>query len=354
VRLITSKNAQEIAIAGLGLAGRNYSFSSAEVLSALLRRSGAFNCPCPPSALVRTTLSAMNGIHDDQQSRDLLPDLLEEMVSYGDFIESRELAESSRARLLYVVPPAFVEASTAVCLIMGISADDRPLLPEELEKHLELRAHVRLIESSEIPDIRARLIASGFRQIPRDEWVKAPRVRSAADHVRQYDRAIEQSERPGTVDDLMVLNTALPVRFYRGRWESAKQQTGRFVARRPQPYGAPLWAVVELLAGKLIHLVDLPVYEANWRPCDEAWHLQQAMDAEAGNPQLYRVRPRNGCDSITVDMFSPIPAWAQRRWNCVGKRVAASQSLMAYEFRLEVAESELQFARERMWLSSTA
>lgn len=350
MRTIDSRTAEEIGVKNLGLNPAQFDFSKEEALAALLRRCGAFKCPCPPAALVRSALALLNGVRDDQNARDLLSDLVDQLVSYGDFVESKEISGQSNARLLYIAPPAFVEVSPYIFLILGIGADDRSLLPRECGEKIERRGHARILKSLERMGARATLMAAGFAEITSEEWLKVPEQRTADKHLLRYVDLLAKSERPGSVDELQLLNTNLSVRYYSGRWEPQKRQTGTFVARRPQAYGAPLWSVVELEDGRLSRLLDLPTFETKWRGCDEAWHLQQAIDATAGHPQVYKLRDETD-HSVVLDVFSPIPSWAQRRWDYVGVRVPRLHSLVAYRFDSSVLQAELHFAQERMWLS---
>ena len=112
-----------------------------------------------------------------------------------------------------------------------------------------------------------------------------------------------------------------PVRYYPGRWTSARLQTGLFVARRSQAYGSDLWCYVQMRDGIPERLVDLPLGDSRWDGWDEAWHLQMAIDARRGKAQQFRVV--SGLEG-TSDMhfFSPVPIWAQRRWDAIGEQVS--------------------------------
>ncbi len=350
MRCVDSRTAESIGVQGLGFDSTKCDFSAVETLSALLRRCAAFNCPCSPSTLVRTALSLLNGVRDDQQSRDLISDLVEQLVSYGDFIESKEISGQSKARLLYLAPPAFVEVSPERFLILGVAADDNQIIPPDLSEEIEYQGHARIVRSSDRNITRAKLITAGLTEIPSDDWLRPPTPRTASDHVGQYLTALSRSQRAGSIGEFLVLNPDTPVRYYPGRWQLVKRQTGTYVARRPQAYGAHLWSFVELAAGQLKRVIDFPVYETRWRPCDEAWHVQQAVDANRGCAQLLRVRTATDTKPI-IDVFSPIPAWAQRRWDYIGTRVPSVHSLLAYKFHSTSLQSELNFARERMWLA---
>jgi hypothetical protein len=146
-----------------------------------------------------------------------------------------------------------------------------------------------------------------------------------------------------------VLDPTRPVRFYRGRWAEPRAKTGRFVARRSQAYGAELWCYVQLRDGCPERLIDLPLPGSRWRGCDEAWRLQLAIDADRAEPQRFRVR--SGCGGAAViELFSPLPMWARRRWEAVGESVPRSGCLLAYRFATAELEEELRFARDEVWL----
>jgi len=351
MRVVSPDTAEQIAINNLRLDSDAVDFTTIEALAALLRRCGAFRCPCPPSTLIRASMALLHGIRDDTQSRGLLSDVLEQAVSYGDFIECREITGHSNARLLYIAPPSFVELSSGRFLIFGIAVDDNLIVPPDLAHNIEYSRHARLIQSVDRNQTRLSLLSSGVIEIAVDYWLKAPTPTSAGDHYQKYAAALETCSRPGIVDDLIILDSDTPVHFYNGRWIKVKRQTGAFVARRPQIYGAPLWAYVELVDGTLTRLLDFPMYENKWRACDEAWHLQLAIDATRGLPQVYRLRCGAHSTHGVLELFSPIPSWVQRRWDYVGEPVPSSGSLLAYRFDLGVIDAELQFASERIWLA---
>jgi hypothetical protein len=96
-------------------------------------------------------------------------------------------------------------------------------------------------------------------------------------------------------------------------------------------------------------LIDLPVAHSRWHGCDEAWHLQMAIDAQRGEHQRFRLRPGPGSTRV-MELFSPVPMWSRRRWDAVGDPLTASGCLFAYRLpEAEVAE-EVRFAREALWL----
>ena len=110
-----------------------------------------------------------------------------------------------------------------------------------------------------------------------------------------------------------------PVRYYRRRWrEPGPTDSGDFVARRPQAYGADLWSAVRLENGVATRIFQLPVDDPVVPARDEAWRLQLAIDAERGFPQRYAAEPFAGGGSSVVKFFSPIPGFAERYLQLVG------------------------------------
>ena len=139
------------------------------------------------------------------------------------------------------------------------------------------------------------------------------------------------------------------VRYYRGRWAEPRAQSGRFVARRSQAYGADLWCYLEMRSGNPERLIDLPAGGSRWRGCDEAWYLQMAIDAQRGEPQRFRIRAGPE-DALVLEFFSPVPMWARRRWDAVGEPVSASGCLFAYRLAEAELAEEMRFVREALWL----
>jgi hypothetical protein len=53
---------------------------------------------------------------------------------------------------------------------------------------------------------------------------------------------------------------------------------------------------------------------------------------------------------VLLELFSPVPAWARRRWDAIGEPVTVRGSLFAYRIPQSEVEEERQFAREALWL----
>jgi hypothetical protein len=87
------------------------------------------------------------------------------------------------------------------------------------------------------------------------------------------------------------------------------------------------------------------------RGCDEAWRLQLAIDALARHPQRFRVRRSTPSENIVVDFFSPIPRWAQRRWDVLGEAVEPDRSLFAYRFPWAEFSAVRRDLEDDLWLT---
>jgi hypothetical protein len=74
-----------------------------------------------------------------------------------------------------------------------------------------------------------------------------------------------------------------------------------------------------------------------------------AIDAQRGSPQRFRVTPSVG-DTVVLEFFSPVPAWARRRWDAIGELVPSTGSLFAYRILKAEIDEERRFARDTLWL----
>lgn len=338
-------------VATLGLDPQRYSLTSTEALAAALRRAAGFLCPCAGASLVRSVMGPMRGLVSDPQAlRIVAEDTLEQLIAHGDLFEYRDLSNPS-AVVLYAAPCGFVPRSSGSMLLVGISADQPSALPPELEARIENAGCVRVLRPLPQEKLRDDLLQIGLIEIPYERWTKAPPAQAADLHIAHCDRLLTARQSAGDIPGLTILDPSAPVRFYRGRWTEPKRRTGRFVARRDQAYGSPLWCYVELKEGQAQYLLDLPGANSRWRGCDEAWHLQMAIDAKRRVPQVFSVRSQQpGVQELLL--YSPIPMWAQRRWDAVGHRIEAQGCLMAFRFLASEMEEECRFATSLLWLES--
>jgi hypothetical protein len=354
MKRVFPSDVQRKTIGDLSLNFEVFEIGSTEVIASSLRRAASIFCPCSAATLIRNVLQPLRGVISDAAAHKLAAEqVLDELVAYGDLIEQRELSESSAARgsvLLYAAPPAMVLRDSGVALLVGVPPGRAALLPPELERRVENAGHVRKLIPYPGEDLRGELARLGLLDLS-NYWIKTPRVESAAHAVDSADRLLSEASPSLDIPGLILLDPESRVSYYRGRWVEPKAQSGRFVARRSQAYGADLWCYVELAEGRPLRMIDFPAIGSRWRGCDDAWRLQLAIDARRGHPQRYRVGEGVAGASV-LEVFSPVPAWAQRRWDAVGEEVKKAGCLFAYRFPSDEISQEVQFARDALWLTA--
>ena len=353
MKILTSAEVRARTVAQLGLDPTTFVLTSVEAISASLRRSASILCPCTSTTLVRDVVEPMFGLIDDLASfRGMVQEILESMTALGDFIEHNDITEdkvNGSATLLYAAPPSFVARESGAFILLGIMSGQSSVLPDDLAVRIENKGYLRRLRATKGEDLATELLQLGFSSISSNRWLQVPRRESAAQHLARIDRLLDSSPRSGDIPGLSILDPESPVRYYRGRWASAGKQTGRFIARRSQAYGANLWCYVELCDGRPLRLVDFPLPDSRWRGADEAWHAQMAIDAQRRDPQLIVVDPGPG-GTNDIQFFSPVPRWAQRRWEAVGERVSSLGCLFAYRVTESDLKEELRFIHDMLWL----
>jgi hypothetical protein len=356
MRRLTVEEVHAQKIQELGLDPEALDLTTPEGLAGALRRAASYLCPCATATLVRAVVRPLRGLVPDlEQAKQLVEETLEAMISHGDILEAPELEDgTSTARvLLYAAPESFVVRRSGLVILLGVTADQLSPLSSDLERRIEYLGHIRrLSPSSGTEDLRSELRQLGLFELTPDAWLKGPNHSAASLAVAASDRALDVAPPSRDIPGLLLLDPTKPVRYYRGRWAEPKTQTGRFVARRRQAFGADLWCYVQLTNGRPERMIDLPQRGSRWRGCDEAWHLQMAIDAKRGSPQRFRVTPSG--NAVVLQLFSPTPAWARRRWDAIGEPVPSAGCLFAYRIPKTEVEEERRFAQEALWLGEIA
>jgi hypothetical protein len=354
VRILSPEEVHAAAVAGLGLDPQRSDLTTPEAIAAALRRAAGFHCPCAPRVLVNAVLAPLRSLVPPGTGlagvQDRVEALLDALAGYGDLLEAPEVHgvdSFSGPRVLYAAPPRFVLRRDGSAFLLGIVPDHRSALPEDLEPRVVHDGHVRRLTPNPGEDLGAVLAELGLIKCSMEAWFREPPLESSAEHQRRILRQLVPQRT--AIENLMLLNPDTATRYYRGRWEPARRQTGVYVARRPQRYGADLWCVVDLEHGEVRRFLDLPLRGSPFRGCDEAWLLQAAVDAENDNPQLYRTA-RDADDEFLLELFSPVPQWAQRRWDLLGRCVEKRGALIAYLLPVGSYEEEIDFLKRRLWL----
>ncbi len=354
MKIISADDLDRLKVTELGLDLETVHLTSVEAVSGALRRAAGFLCPCSSSTLVSGVVSPLRGLVDDSKAfREMVKRVLEDMISHGDILECRDIeAEepNEAALLLYVAPLGFVAQPSGTLIVLGIACGNSSSLPDSIRRRVTHRAHLRLLDPEPNENLRTCLREHGLIDISYDRWLKAPREETPTQHISRIDGCLDKEPPSRDVPGLSLIDPERPNRYYRGRWVQAHVQSGRFVARRKQAYGADLWCYAQLRDGRSKRLIDFPLGESRWRGCDEAWHLQMALDARRGEAQKFHVMMGSEGTKL-VQFFSPLPAWARRRLDASGiLSPSPAGCLFEYQLPAGALSGELEFICQRLWL----
>lgn len=357
MKLLTQSEVHARTLEYLGLDSDALDLTSEESIACLIRRAAIYLCPCTSNALVQEVLRPLIGLVDDiANAKNSIESLVNALIAHGDLVELPEVsidARFSNTKLLYATRPSFVMRKSGTSLLIGGPFDslDSPL-PQTLRSRINYCHHTRRIRQNQNEDLRSVLLRSGLVELHPDQWLRAPEQESATYHLTKMNERLEEAPPSGDVPGLKLLDSSKPIRYYPDRWSHLNQQTGRFVGRRSQAYGADLWCYVQVQEGYPQRLFDFPIDASELRGCDEAWRLQMAIDFLSGNPQ--RFRATKGIERTQlIEFFSPIPSWAQRRLDAIGFPVKTLHALLTYSLPTEETEQEVEFIRDRLWLTET-
>ena len=355
IERIEKRDVLEICRETLGLNASSCSEIDQDFLVALLRRCAGICCPCSRATLRRSLADALRYLSDSEdQLADRIEAIIEGLVVTGDLLELHDVSTldpSARGTWVFAAPPSYVVRPNGDLFVIGIVSDQDVFLPHSLASRVYARGYSRLITPEPGEDLTVRMEEQGLQRLSERSWLKSPKAEEPGHMLDRYCRRLDEVASAGEVEGLEVLVSTRPVTYYRGRWGSCEGKTGTFVGRRPQEYGAPIWCFVELAEGVSERFVDMPRKRTHWRGCDEAWHLQMAIDAKRGEPQRYRMLSSDA--ECRFEFFSPLPAWAERRLITFGRSVHAENCLMAYALPCASVEFEERFLQETLWLSRT-
>ena len=245
-------------------------FDSTLAYAALVRRAASFMCPTSPGALARAVAEAAAPLStlSAQELRSAIDASVGSVIACGDLSELPITEMGVRRRTTFLGPPAFVCLGD-LYLLLGVRGEGAPILSDQLRAMVEHRGHLRLIRADD-PVIRESLLSEGLIELSPEQWLSVPRRSSPQQLLERYNVRLNAAGKAGTIEGLRILDTRADVRFYRGRWrEPEKRDAGRFLARRPQAFGAALWCWSEITDGELTGLIDLPIGSPLARGCDD-------------------------------------------------------------------------------------
>jgi hypothetical protein len=352
---ISQARTQLVSVEELGFDGASFDIDAPEVLAAALRRGASFLCPTTATQLTNAVARSLEWVvPQNNQLPTTLSDVLDTLIGCGDMLELTNSIEGRTAgSALFLGPPAYVRRLSGSFLLLGIRPEGQPLIGEDAQALIRCERHLRVIRPLAGTDIEALLVDYELRDVPLNQWLRSPRPVTAVQLVDELDRRLTGTDAAGVVEGMTILDPGRPVDYYTGRWRSpTSRDIGRFVARRPRTYGAPIWCYAELDGGVVTRLIDLPLERGLRRGCDEAWRLQAAIDSVRGNPQRIRVRSSTDSDLAIIDLFSPPPSWFQRRWDALGSPLVPQHALLSYSLPPNEVPEELRFASDLMWMSA--
>lgn len=352
VTKLSPADASALSVRTLGLDPELVGLTSREGLAASLRRAASFMCPTSPSRLIGAVLGAVRPVAEDGEvSREALAELLDLMVAGGDLLELRR-EEDRSVRLLYLGPPSYIEREPGTYLISGVRPYGASLVDFELAPLVEREGHTRTLRI-DVTNAVERLAAAALRAVERERWVGSPVPEQSVTLLQRISDRLDAASSSGDIEGLQIVDPNSTVRYYRGRWRApAVGDTGDFMARRPQAYGADLWCAVRLVDGAATKLAEFPIDNPVVPGRDEAWRLQMAIDATRGAPQQVALEPFASGDAAVVKFFSPIPGFAERYLQLIGLSLETSGALFAYRVPIGAMTSLRQFLYDMLWMTT--
>jgi len=338
-------------VAALGLDATALDFHAPEVVAESLRRAASVRCPCRRQTLVRAVMQTLRSSpYATAAYEEQVEEMVETLLAYGDLIEAADTHDPDAPEQVYLAPLAFTRRVSGLVLLFGLAPDYGSTLPEDWNARVERVAHVRRLPPSLLQDALPVLADAGYSEMSATAWERAPATALATAVVGMYDERLQASGPSGTVEELTVLDPERSVRYYNGRWVELRRQTGTFVAKRRRTYGSTQWCYVRARDGVPEQFLALPTATIYGRGADEAWRLQMAIDATRGTPQRYRLEPTSS-DAVRLQVFSPVPRWAQRRWDALGERLVDRRGcLFSYALPASEVDEERHFLSTHLWM----
>lgn len=349
---LTPDDASALAVQTLGMDPELLDLTSVEALAASLRRAASFMCPTTPSRLIDSVLDTIRPLTGGvKPSREEVAELLDLLISSGDMLELRHNQEDRYVRLIYLGPPSYIERAPGNYVLLGIRPFGARLVDAELGAYVKCDGHTRSVSLGAAKS-NERLRAAGLGRIDAERWVAGPREETATAVVERLAKRLDVANNAGEIEDLQILDAAAPVGYYRGRWRSPKpSDSGDFVARRPQAYGADLWSLVRMKDGRPTKFLELPIDDPLVPARDEAWRAQMAIDAVRGYPQQFATWPTPHGDEVVLRFFSPIPGFAERYLQLVGMALGTTPgALFAFKVPSGAMPGVRRLLTHMLWL----
>lgn len=351
IQRLTPTDLEAMAVELLGLDHEATGLLSIEGLCASIRRAASLLCPATPRQLVDAVLEVLRPLSPDLQ-RDVVAEALDLVVNIGDLLEHR--SADSGVRQLYLAPPSYVTVRPGRHLLLGVRPNGSPIIDESfVGAPVEYEAHTRFL-TLETDNTSASLAGAGLHRLTAEQWARVPRDEPASALIERTARLLGQHQMPGEIQGLEIIDPTTEVQYYVGRWrELTSRDEGILVGRRPQKYGAPVWCVLNVEGGIPRAVLDFPVDSSVMPGWDEARRLQAAIDIHRGQPQVFRLRSAGLPDgSRLLDLFAPLPSWAERYITLVGIPMSRSKgALLTYRVPLGAEYSITGLLSKSLWMT---
>ncbi|BFM23902.1 hypothetical protein [Microbacterium sp. che218] len=351
IQRLTQTDLEATAVELLGLDHEATGLLSVEGLCASIRRAASLLCPATPRHLVDAVLEVLRPLSPDLK-RDVVAEALDLVVGVGDLLELRS-AELG-VRQLYLAPPSYVTVRPGRHLLLGVRPNASPIVDESVVgASVEHEAHTRFL-TLETDDAAATLADAGLHRVTAEQWARVPREEPASALIERTAHLLSQHQMPGDIRGLEIIDPTTQVQYYIGRWrELTSRDEGMLVGRRPQAFGAPVWCVVHVAAGIPRAVLDFPIDSSVMPGWDEARRLQAAIDRHRGQPQVFRVRSTGMPDgSRLLDLFAPLPSWAERYIALVGIPMGRSKgALLTYRVPFDAEDSLRGLLSKSLWMT---
>jgi hypothetical protein len=323
--------------------------TSNALIAQSLRRSVFIAGPCSARNARNLVVAALAPLADGSEDLDeRIGRVLEDLISTGDVLEMRRENTDGSEQVLRPAPPSFVKRGDGTFILLGVAGDE---ITPRLEGVVAFRSSgLRTISPVDPTACNLALLDLGLIELTSSMWMHSPATMTAKEFLQGWLVRLPQTPHPEKVEELEILDTSTPTTFYNGRWRPVRDNdSGMYLARRPQKYGAKLWSLVEVKTGLVHRLVDVHSKDARIRDCDEAWRIQAAFDACAGAPQ--KVGVVREAESAVFSFFSPLPAWAVRRLTMLGDQFKPVGALLGFRIPIQNTDDELCWLEETLWLA---
>lgn len=322
------------------------------LIAAVIRRLCGFMCPCPPGAIAKVALRSLTKFDlDPTELEEQVSDTMEDLMVCGDLLELSKVTlqgAENKPTWLFCAPPSYVERQGGRIYLFGIAPDDAPFLPTDVRARVKNEGAARFIEAGDA-SLLEMLRSIGLRPVNSEAWLTAHKAEAASSYVERLRARVTRDGTPGAMDGLTLISSQTAEHTpYGQRWKAARDESGLFIGRMPQPYGAPLWYLCAMSNGAVIRSLLLPLPDSAMRASDSAWQIQLAIDAHAGNPATFTsVREEDG---FRLDLSFPLPISGRRRLAFLGgRRVPGNGRPFSFWIPESQLPAEEAYLREHFW-----